>query len=93
MSLPGGRKRTSDPCDDWIGKLQVRGGLGEFSTIDSLMGLVAGKGLLIEGYVARVMYCSLYRRHEAALHGPVKVGLDTIARAMTRPSEPHVKLH
>ena len=67
--------------------------LGEFSTIGSLMGFVAGKGLLIEGYFARVMYRSLYKMHEAALHGPVKVVLDTIARAMTRRSEPHVKLH
>jgi NADH dehydrogenase len=57
------------------------------------MGFVAGKGLLIEGYFARVMYRSLYKMHEAALHGPLKVGLDTIARAMTRRSEPHVKLH
>lgn len=67
--------------------------LGEFSTIGSLMGFVAGKGLLIEGYFARLMYRSLYKMHEAALHGPIKVGLDTIARAMTRRSEPHVKLH
>src|SRR2546427_3523303 len=32
--------------------------LGEFSTIGSLMGFVAGKGMLIEGYVARLMYRS-----------------------------------
>jgi NADH:quinone reductase (non-electrogenic) len=67
--------------------------LGEFSTIGSLMGFVAGKGLLIEGYFARVMYRSLYKMHEAALHGLLKVVLDSIARAMTRRSEPHVKLH
>ncbi|MGO8841921.1 MAG: NAD(P)/FAD-dependent oxidoreductase [Methyloceanibacter sp.] len=67
--------------------------LGEFSTIGSLMGFIAGKGLFVEGYFARVMYRSLYKMHETALHGPLKVGLDTIARAMTRRSEPHVKLH
>jgi NADH dehydrogenase len=67
--------------------------LGEFSTIGSLMGFVAGKGLLIEGYFARLMYRSLYKMHEAALHGPLQVFLDTIARAITRRSEPHVKLH
>ncbi|MGA2892362.1 MAG: NAD(P)/FAD-dependent oxidoreductase [Xanthobacteraceae bacterium] len=67
--------------------------LGEFSTIGSLMGFVAGKGLLIEGYFARLMYRSLYKMHETALHGPLKVALDSIARAMTRRSEPHVKLH
>jgi NADH dehydrogenase len=67
--------------------------LGEFSTIGSLMGFLAGKGMLVEGYVARLMYRSLYKMHETALHGPVKVGLDTIARSLTRRTEPHVKLH
>jgi len=67
--------------------------LGEFSTIGSLMGVLAGRGLFIEGYFARLMYRSLYKMHEAALHGPLKVGLDTIARSMTRRTEPHVKLH
>jgi NADH:ubiquinone reductase (H+-translocating) len=67
--------------------------LGEFSTIGSLMGFLAGKGMLIEGYLARLMYRSLYKMHEAALHGPLKVGLDTIARSLTRQTEPHVKLH
>ncbi len=51
--------------------------LGEFSTIGSLMGFLAGKGMLIEGYFARLMYRSLYKMHETALHGPLKVALDT----------------
>ncbi len=67
--------------------------LGEFSTIGSLMGFVAGKGMLVEGYVARLMYRSLYKMHETALHGPLTVTLDTITRFMTRRTEPHVKLH
>ena len=67
--------------------------LGEFSTIGSLMGFVTGKGMLVEGYVARLMYRSLYKMHETALHGPLTVTLDTITRFMTRRTEPHVKLH
>jgi NADH:ubiquinone reductase (H+-translocating) len=67
--------------------------LGEFSTIGSLMGFLAGKGMLVEGFIARLMYRSLYKMHETALHGPIKVGLDTIARLLTRRTEPHVKLH
>ena len=66
--------------------------LGEFSTIGSLIGFLAGKGMLIEGYVARLMYRSLHKMHETALHGPLKVGLDTISRLLTRRTEPHVKL-
>ncbi len=67
--------------------------LGEFSTVGSLMGFLSGKGMMIEGFIARLMYRSLYKLHEMALHGPWKVGLDTVSRALTRRTEPHVKLH
>jgi len=39
------------------------------------------------------MYLSLYKMHELALHGPAKVALDTLARLITRRTEPQVKLH
>jgi NADH dehydrogenase len=48
---------------------------------------------MIEGYFAKLMYISLYKMHELALHGFVKVALDTMARILTRRTEPHVKLH
>jgi NADH dehydrogenase len=67
--------------------------LGEYSTVGNLMGFVRGRGLFIEGYFARLMYRSLYKMHQMALHGAWKVVLDTIARALTRPTEPRVKLH
>jgi NADH dehydrogenase len=31
--------------------------------------------------------------HEVALHGPIKVALDSLARLLTRRTEPQVKLH
>jgi NADH dehydrogenase len=67
--------------------------LGEYSTVGSLMGGLMGRSLWIEGLFARLMYRSLYKMHEYALHGPTKVTLDTLARLITRRSEPHVKLH
>jgi len=67
--------------------------LGEYSTVGNLMGGLIGGSLMIEGYFARMMYVSLYKMHELALHGPVKVTLETIARMLTRRTEPHVKLH
>jgi len=67
--------------------------LGEYSTIGSLMGGLIGGNLWIEGLFARLMYRSLYKMHEHALHGPTKVTLDTLARMITRRAEPHVKLH
>ena len=67
--------------------------LGEFSTVGNMMGGLIGGSLLVEGAFARLMYLSLYKMHELALHGPAKVTLDTLARLITRRTEPHVKLH
>jgi NADH:ubiquinone reductase (H+-translocating) len=62
--------------------------LSEYSTLGNLMG-----GLRVQGLLARGMYLSLYKMHEVALHGVSKVALDTLARRITRRTEPHVKLH
>jgi NADH:ubiquinone reductase (H+-translocating) len=67
--------------------------LGEFSTIGNMMGGLIGGSLMIEGLFARMMYVSLYKMHELALHGFTKVALDTLARLIVRRTEPHVKLH
>ncbi|WP_439544437.1 NAD(P)/FAD-dependent oxidoreductase [Hyphomicrobium sp.] len=67
--------------------------LGHYSTVGSLMGFVTGRKMLIEGFVAKLMYRSLYKMHETALHGYWKVALDTLSRLLTRRTEPHVKLH
>lgn len=67
--------------------------LGEYSTVGNMMGGLVGGSLMIEGYFARMMYLSLYKLHELALHGFPKVALDTLARMITRRTEPHVKLH
>jgi NADH dehydrogenase len=67
--------------------------LGEFSTVGNMMGGLIGGSLMIEGAFARLMYVSLYKMHELALHGFPKVALDTLSRLITRRTEPHVKLH
>jgi NADH dehydrogenase len=67
--------------------------LGDYSTVGNLMGALVGGALFIEGHFARLMYISLYKMHELALHGFWKVALDTAARLITRRTEPHVKLH
>jgi NADH dehydrogenase len=67
--------------------------LGEYSTVGNLMGGLVGGSLMIEGRFARLMYVSLYKMHELALHGMAKVALSTLARLITRRTEPHVKLH
>jgi NADH:quinone reductase (non-electrogenic) len=67
--------------------------LGEYTTVGNLMGALVGGNMMIEGYIARLMYTSLYKMHELALHGYTKVALDTLVRLITRRTEPHVKLH
>lgn len=67
--------------------------LGEYSTVGNMMGGLVGGSLMVEGLFAKLMYVSLYKMHELALHGAVKVSLDTLARLIVRRTEPHVKLH
>jgi NADH dehydrogenase len=67
--------------------------LGEHSTVGNLMGGLVGRNMWIEGWFARMMYLSLYKLHELALHGFWKVTLDTAGRIITRRTEAHVKLH
>jgi NADH:quinone reductase (non-electrogenic) len=88
------RRLAGQPLEPWryrdFGSLVS---LGEYSTVGNLMGSLIGGNLWIEGLFARLMYRSLYKLHEYALHGPTKVTLDTLARLITRRTEPHVKLH
>lgn len=67
--------------------------MGKYTTVGNLMGGLAKGDLFIQGIFARVMYNSLYKLHLFALHGFSKVFLDTLARMITRRTEPHVKLH
>jgi NADH dehydrogenase len=67
--------------------------LGDYSTVGSLMGFIVGKSMFIEGYFARLMYRSLYKMHEYALHGGRRLVMGTLARGLSRRSEPKVKLH
>jgi NADH dehydrogenase len=65
--------------------------LGKYSTVGSLMGALIGSSFFIEGYFARLMYRSLYKMHEAALHGGGRTLLGLVAPG-ARPA-PTVKLH
>lgn len=67
--------------------------LGHFSAVGSLMGGVIGGSMLIEGLFARLMYASLYRMHVMALHGPIRMALDTLVHWLRNKTRPRVKLH
>lgn len=67
--------------------------LGHYSTVGSLMGVLVGRSMMVEGAFARLMYRSLYKMHQRALHGTAKTGLASLGRMLTRRTEPRVKLH
>jgi NADH dehydrogenase len=67
--------------------------LGDYSAVGNLMGSLVGGNLWIDGVFARMMYLSLYKLHELALHGWWKTMLDTASRLIARPTEARVKLH
>jgi NADH dehydrogenase len=67
--------------------------LGELSAVGSLMGRLIGGSMLIQGLIARWMYTSLYKLHQVAIYGYLRVAFDTVGRFLRRRLEPRVKLH
>ncbi len=67
--------------------------LGEHSTVGSLMGGLSKGSMFIEGHFARFIYWLLYRMHLHALHGFWKTAFLTLARLISRTTEPRIKLH
>ncbi|BBL72773.1 NAD(P)/FAD-dependent oxidoreductase [Methylogaea oryzae] len=66
--------------------------LGKFSTVGNLMGGLGGS-LMIEGFVARMVYLSLYKMHQLALFGVFRVGMLTLSHFFRRSVHPKIKLH
>ncbi|RBW65448.1 FAD-dependent oxidoreductase [Vibrionales bacterium C3R12] len=67
--------------------------LSRFSTVGSLMGNLTKGSMMVEGRIARVVYISLYRMHQVALHGFVKTGLMMLVGRINRVLRPNLKLH
>ncbi len=67
--------------------------LSRFSTVGSLMGNLTKGSMMIEGRIARVVYISLYRLHQMALHGMFKTGLMMLVGRINRVLRPNLKLH
>ena len=67
--------------------------LGEHSTVGSLMGGLSRGSMFVEGQFARFIYWLLYRMHLHALHGFWKTVFLTLARMISRTTEPQIKLH
>lgn len=67
--------------------------LSRFSAVGSLMGNLTSNTMFIEGNLARVMYLSLYRMHQNAIHGPIKTLALWLSEKLLRIVRPKMKLH
>ena len=67
--------------------------LSRFSTVGSLMGNLTKGSMMIEGRLARVMYISLYRMHQIAIHGWLRTILISFSEKIGRAVRPKLKLH
>lgn len=67
--------------------------LSNYSSVGMLMGNLKGGNFFVEGWVARMMYISLYRLHQATLYGWPKTLLLLIAGKFSRMVRPRLKLH
>jgi ndh protein len=68
--------------------------LSEFTAFGALGGkITGGSSMTIEGKIAQWMYVSLYRMHQAALHGCFKTGLIIVVGHLNRYLRPSLKLH
>ena len=64
------RAQAGEPLKDFV--YQDHGSLvslSRFSTVGSLMGNLVGGRMRVEGWIARMVYMSLYRMHLIAIHG------------------------
>ena len=62
------------------------------SSIGNLMGNLF-KSITIEGFLARVAYLSLYKKHQVSLHGVREVTLMALDNLLDRRRRPALKLH
>lgn len=67
--------------------------LGRYSTVGNMMGSLSKGSLMIEGFMARIMYLSLYKMHQVALFGFFRVAMLSLSHLFRRSVHPKIKLH
>ena len=67
--------------------------LSRFSTVGNLMGNLMRGTVFVEGWLARMVYLSLYRMHQAAVHGYFSTFLIMLGDRIHRATRAEVKLH
>jgi len=67
--------------------------LSKYSTVGSLMGNLTQGSMFVEGRLARLVYISLYRMHQVAIHGWFKAAAVMLAQKIGSAVKPKMKLH
>ena len=70
--------------------------LSNYATVGNMMGNLMGRAagsFMVEGILARFVYLSLYKMHQLAIMGLIRVGLITVANVLTQKTRPRMKFH
>lgn len=66
--------------------------LGKYTTVGNLMGNLMGT-VTIGGFIARVVYLSLYKMHQVAIHGYFRTAMLTLSNLFKRTAYIKIKMH
>jgi NADH dehydrogenase len=66
--------------------------LGKYTTVGNLMGNLMGT-VTIGGFIARVVYLSLYKMHQVAIHGYFRTLMLTLSNLFRRTAHVKIKMH
>jgi NADH:ubiquinone reductase (H+-translocating) len=66
--------------------------LGKYTTVGNLMGNLMGS-VSVGGFIARVVYLSLYKMHQVAIHGYFRTAMLTLSNLFRRTVHATIKLH
>jgi NADH dehydrogenase len=66
--------------------------LGKYTTVGNLMGNLMGS-VSIGGFIARVVYLSLYKMHQVAVHGYFRTTMLTLSNLFRRSAHAKIKMH
>ncbi len=66
--------------------------LGKYTTVGNLMGNLIGS-VTIGGFIARLVYLSLYKMHQVAVHGYFRTAMLTLSNLFRRSTHAKIKMH
>ncbi len=66
--------------------------LGKYTTVGNLMGNLMGT-VSIGGFIAKLVYLSLYKMHQVAIHGYFRTAMLTLSNAFRRSVYTKIKMH